>query len=497
MNKARTITASALGVSVSWCLPAFLVCLGLAPATQPPPVAARDDVEVVRADLVLLTGGRVHGPVLDHTDHGLVVVADKTPHVFAWDELESGSAYRIKRALLTQVRGGEEKLTADDHFSLGGYMLSRDRAVIAVNEFNQAKRLDRSYGAKVNEALDQYRNERAARRAAATVRAGLSPTRIGDTVHPAAPMDETAALSDELTGVASDPRVGRAPLVGDATQLVAKIKAFYAQRLPEGVGPGLELIETDHFLLWSDLPRPDRVQLAKWCEAMYEALCVQFGFPPTGNVFLGKCPVFCFRSKARFQNFARRFDGHSGKGSVGYTRSVEQSGYVHVVLFKQGATEPDLNRFASTLVHEACHALLHRFHRPRLIPHWVNEGYADLVAERILQDRCVAGENAELLARQYVRYNWPISGLLDSAGPIGVHQYALAHSVVSFLESVDADGFAAFVRGLKEGMTIADALAAAYDGMTLETLEVRWRASIHAECATGGGTTHEPLSGGR
>ena len=44
--------------------------------------------ETIRVELKLQTGGAIAGAVVDHTDHGLVVVNKSTPYVFAWSELE-------------------------------------------------------------------------------------------------------------------------------------------------------------------------------------------------------------------------------------------------------------------------------------------------------------------------------------------------------------------------------------------------------------------------
>ena len=68
----------------------------------------------IHADLRLRTGGGLAGPVVDSTDHGLVVVHDHTPYVFAWEELEPASAYETKGALLALARGGKDRMTAED-----------------------------------------------------------------------------------------------------------------------------------------------------------------------------------------------------------------------------------------------------------------------------------------------------------------------------------------------------------------------------------------------
>lgn len=443
------------------------------------------DAETVVVELETLSGGRLSGPVADHNEHGVVIVAGRKPYVFAWDELDPGSVYRARKALLILARGGEAALTAEDHFNLGRDMLRRGRNVVAINEFNLARRLDAAYAVRIDAALDEHRKTNQA--------AGNGQSSKPEELIPLDAEGEASDITAELAGALTvDGDVGHRPAAGATksssaveppakaprADVVEKIKAFFNVRLPTAVGPDVELVETEHFLIWSDLPPAQRDRLPAWCESLYAALCGQFGFDPAAHVFPGKCPVFCFRSKGRFLNFARRFDGNTDKSSIGYTRSIADRAYSHVALYAQGQTEADLNRFASTLVHEASHAFLHQFHSHRLIPHWVNEGIAEMMAERVLGDRCPAGENAALLARPYVRYGWPVSAMLSQAGPIEVHQYPLAASLAMFMASTDRAAFAAFVCRLKEGADIQQALVDAYGGLTPAGLELRWRAWV-------------------
>ncbi len=476
---------------------------GRGPASPPGDPFALPDGPLPLVKVTLLTGGVLDGAVLDWNDHGLVIVSAGIPFVFAWDELDPGAAYRCRKALLVDARGGERSLTAEEHFELGRYMLARDRNVVAMNEFRQAERLDRSFVARVRNELESHRQ----RRAAAD---GLGTGAPVDAVTEGEARDQAGDLASALTaakeastgssvgggpGTAAGPPAesgggappaesgGGAPPNPEAIRrrnaiATEKIAAFFNERLPAAVGPGIELATTDHFLIWSDLPAPIRASLPEWCEAMYAELCRQFGFDPKSNVFLGKCPIFCFRSKGRFQSFARKFDGYSGEQSAGYTRSVREKGYSHVVLFLPGRTDIDLDRFASTLVHEASHAFMHTLPGEHPIPNWVNEGYADLVAERVLGDRSITGENAALLARQYVRFDWSILPLLERTTQIDVHQYAVAQSVVAFIAERDDAALAALLRSLKSGADIDAALASSFHGWTLQDLEQAWRASV-------------------
>ena len=450
-----------------------LVALCLTPTTG-------GETETIEVDLKLCTGGAISGLVVDHTCDGIVVVRDTTPYVFAWDEVKTGSAYVAKRDLLALERGGRQRLTAKDHYQLGTFALSRGRRDLAGREFGKAVKLDQSYQALAREAFDKYRRERNAREGEANpLEDETAPTRRDITKEPG-----LMELMGAEFGAADAVRTTLCP----SPEIRAKVMEIYrsfGRTVQQVIYKDLALIETDHFLIWTDWERDGRDRLGNWCEAMYNALCEQFGLDPAEDIFLAKCPVFCWRSHVRFREFARQFDGYPGTNAVGYARSIERNGHVHIVLLRQGRSEADYDRFACTLVHEGTHAFLHRLHTNRLIPHWVNEGYADLTAERVLQDHCPNAEKAALLARQYVRYDWPISYLLGDAGPIGVHEYPLAYSLVAYLDGLDPKRFAGLIRSLKEGDTVGAAVAANYDGMTLVELEAGWRSSIRRSDALG------------
>lgn len=427
--------------------------------------------ETIRVDLRLRTGGGISGPVLDSTDHGLVVVHDNVPYVFAWEELEGGSAFGTRRELLRFARGGKDRLTAEDHFQLGLFARRHGRNDLAADSFHRATRLDAGYRARIKEVSSERE----------LYGDGDGPLEFAIEGDVASIVKSSEDPSDEprsdpeLNG-SLPPAIASVPLDGRREEVRAAYEKFGAE-VREVIGEDVTLIETDHFLIWTDWRR-HRDRLGDWCEAMYAAVCNQFGLSPSDDVFLAKCPVYCWRSKARFQRFARHFDGYDGSGAIGYTRSIAENGHVHVVLLRQGRSEADFDRFAATLVHEGTHAFMHRLYSSTLIPHWVNEGYADLVAERVLGDRCVAGENATLLARQIVRHDWPLGDLLRHAGPIETHQYPVAHSVVSFLEGRGRERFAGFIRSLKEGQSVETALTAHFDMTTVDELETQWRRAI-------------------
>jgi hypothetical protein len=419
--------------------------------------------------------------------------------VFSWGELEPGSAYGTKRALLVFERGGEEALSAGDHFQLGLFALGYGRKDLASNEFREAIRRDRAYAPRVKKAYDDDRRQervvgaqlglaenktRAANGEFSSENPGPTPGDYGPSGNPGVRKEapgtghSQSPIRNPQSPIPNPQSTIHNPQSIDRGERILEVYKAFGSKVQEVIGKDVKRIETDHFLIWTDFEARFRNHLRDWCESMYSALCAQFDLGPHDDVFPAKCPVFCWRSKARFLKFARLFDGYSGADAVGYTRSIEANGHVHVVLLRQGRSEADLDRFACTLVHEGTHAFLHRLHAPRLIPHWINEGYADLMAERLLGDRCPNGENARLLARQYVRYDWPITTLIGGVGPIDVHQYSLAHSLVAYLEGLGRAPFAGFIKDLKAGRVFADALAGNYDNLTVGDFESGWRAAV-------------------
>ncbi len=459
----------------------------------------------LHASIKLRTGGDISGRLLDFNDHGLVLLNNQTPYVFSWRELEGGSAYAVRRAILLDVRGGVFNFDADDHFQLGLFALQQGRTDLASNAFTAAARINPSYKRRGESAFAEFHHRSEPR---TSVRADqerqLAPSGPSEP-DPSRDRDGVLFDNDQATEPRSDKLETARPPDHEATEtsvdwplvpidnndadLREKIRVAYltyGEKVREVLGRDIALVETDHFLIWTDWRFRERPRLAEWFEAMYVALCDQFDLDPAHDIFLAKCPAFVFQRPGRFRKFAQKFDGYDGKSAVGYTRSVEATGHTHLVLVRQGDSDIDFDAFASTLVHEGTHAFIHRLYSPRLIPHWVNEGFAERMASRVLGDRSPAGGNAALLARQYARHGpgvdpdagddpWSIREMIESTDPIPVHQYPLAHSVVAHLEGKGRQRLAGFIRSLKDGMDVSSALAVNYDGLTLDDLESQWR----------------------
>lgn len=459
MSLARHLSPAASRRTHLTCVLAVLFIAPDALAGNGPPRNKQPPFELT---VKLLVGGELFGLMLDYSDELIVLEYQGVPCVVAFDELKTASAYRAKKALLAHERGGVERLSAEDHFQLGGYALRRDHPSLANNEFKEAQRLDGSYRSRIDAARQDYHARRQA--------AGPTgpPSRLEDDPG----RDQVGALPGLTETVSRLPSRDR--------QRVIEAYKRFGQSVRETINQDLVLIETDHFLIWTDWNRIRRPQLAQWCEAMYRALCVQFGLDTAEgqdrneDVFLGKCPVFCFRNKARFLRFARTYDHDNRTSITGYTRT-DPSGHVHVVLFRRGPGDHEIDRFAGTLVHEGVHAFVHRYKRVGHISGWVGEGLADYIAEQVLGDRCPYGERAGLVARQYVLRDIPIGDLLRKTWQPQAHEYPVACSLVAFLIKRDREAFANFIADLKAGYGLEQSLHRNYDGLTFETLEAAWR----------------------
>jgi len=455
------------------------ICITLSTFLVPPPVNVgtnhSNTPPVLDVKIKLRTGGSISGRVVDFNDDALVIEGD-AQFAFAWQDLDGGSACMVRKEILVATKRASGGLLAEDHFQLGLFALRQGRRDLAADAFREAAAKGRGFQTRIKMAFDEDRQKRDAESDALD-----STSPLYDDDSDKAP---TGSDGNRVPGDAAsmDRELDSAGLTGqpsaDFPAKVLEIYRRFGDKVREIIGQDVVLIETQHFLIWTDWGKNERQRLGPWCESMYAELTRQFELDPDADVFLAKCPMFCWRSKGRFRKFAEYFDGFDASSSVGYTRSIERNGHVHVVLLRQGDSPIDRDRFASTLVHEGTHAFLHRFHAPRLIPHWVNEGYAELMSECILRERSFSGETAALLARAYVRSDRPIGELLKSTDPPAVHEYPLAHSLILYLQSSGPSKLSGFIRGLKAGRDLPDALRTNYDGMTLDSFENSWRSWI-------------------
>ncbi|MCH7702428.1 MAG: hypothetical protein IID37_12150 [Planctomycetes bacterium] len=238
-------------------------------------------------DIKLLTGGAISGLVVDHNEDAVVVVRESTPYVFAWSEMESGSAYAVRRDIMVLERrhGDQDQdrsrnrtrnrdgLSAQDYLELGRFAISLHRRDLASSVFHKAAKLDPSLATTTRTLL----------REAATAEASPAISALAIFVDATAkhlPVD-SSAVSGALADVAvSLPAVAALdpiqPLTAAARSSVMATYHKFGAAVANAVYDKLHLIETQHFLIWTDFEVRHRPLLAEWC---VKYICCPDTFP--------------------------------------------------------------------------------------------------------------------------------------------------------------------------------------------------------------------------
>ncbi len=427
-------------------MPGARACVVLCALTVSPAVVVADP-PVVRLDLI--TGTGVSGLLLGETDRVVLVDVDGFPCAFAYDQVLPDSAYRAKLGVIRWRRGGRGGATAADSFALGEFALRHGRVDVARRDFQTAAKRDPAYRARSDRALAEFRAARGVL-PGATVDAGDA-----DVAFP-------SGTQAEVDVAAESRRRG----------IIEGYKAV-GEQIGERLGQRLTLLETPHFLIWTDWAKAEHPLLRTWCEQMFASLAARFGVSEDSQVFAGKCPVFCMRSRRRFVAIAQLLDDFDVTGAVGYT-SYDGNGHVHVVVCRPGGSPAARDAFAGTLIHEGTHAFMHRYRPGGRLPPWISEGLANHVSQSVLGDRCPYAEAAGAVARAIVGRKHPIDRVFSDDSMLEARYYPVAHSLVAFLIERDAAGFVRLIDDLKAGAPTGEALERNYK-LSVATLEDGWR----------------------
>ncbi len=463
----------------------FLVLLAFCAAGASASPSARGDNgtragRMVRVTLDLNNGRQITGLASDYDDFQIVLKVGQQLAAVEWNDVKTASAYSARKQILESVRGSAQNLTAEDHFQLGYFLAVRNNRAAAVAEFRKAERRAAQAGATSGMAASFKERIKTAWREIRRARE-RNHKRSREPIYSQSNNPSSSALSPKSSVLGpARTRHGMAYRTYSEEQHRQAVKTFkhFGETEVRGkIAPDLVLLETRHFLIWTDWPEARRNLIPDWAEQLYNVMCDEFGFPRDDPIWRGKCPLFCFKNRPRFEKFAESIDGYDGTKALGYTKTTD-GGYVHVVLRRLGNRPEDIDKFAVTMVHEASHAFMHNYGPPKNLPPWLDEGLADYIAERVLGDRCPTGENAVALARQYVSQKKPIRQVFAyKTSPPG-HFYPICQSLVQYLIQRDGDAFVAMINDLKAGVDTEKALKKHYTGMNLNVLDHSWRTWI-------------------
>jgi hypothetical protein len=218
-------------------------------------------------------------------------------------------------------------------------------------------------------------------------------------------------------------------------------------------------VETRYFLLYA-ATRPEAVaECARSLDAMYEKVLELFGIPAGLNLFWGKAVILLQPDQDTFRLVERAAFGQmTPPGVVGLCHQVGPQVFVNIFW------SDDQDRFDSTLLHEAVHGIMHRYHSPARLPAWADEGLCEYIAaasfasspvDRERRPQAVdfirsGGDVAQIMRLSYQDGTWP--------GP-GAVGYAVGYAVVELMIRQQPQRFGRWIRAVKGGKPWEQALA--------------------------------------
>ena len=227
-------------------------------------------------------------------------------------------------------------------------------------------------------------------------------------------------------------------------------------------GVSVEPIETDHFILISELKPAETKELQKELDRMYAQVLGYLGVDPKVNLFWGKAVVFLFATEDRFKAveagaFQNPMVGRPGSGQV--------MGLCHMMkekVFVNSWRCPDYALFGSVLIHETVHGIMHRYSTPARLPAWADEGFSDWVAAQFQSATVEQARRAQ--AMQYIRSGGNLVTVLDMNYRDGSWPgqnalgYAVGYAIVDAMMREDPGKFEDWLRKVKGGMPWEQAL---------------------------------------
>lgn len=236
--------------------------------------------------------------------------------------------------------------------------------------------------------------------------------------------------------------------------------------------PGLAKTATHEFVVATDIPAQQMGPFVANLDAMHDFLCDLYGIPRGEPVWKGKCLVVAFLREDDFLAFEERFMDVRAEGVHGLCHQ-RSDGRV-IMACHRGDDAP---AFAHMLVHETSHGFNHRWLSPTRVPSWLNEGIAEWVGTQVVTvSNQVPLKEAAALAMMRATGRVGDRFFDGDDAKIQPVQYGIASSLVRFLVARDRGKFAAFIRAVKEGMPVEDALQASYRASLDELLLAYGRA---------------------
>lgn len=223
--------------------------------------------------------------------------------------------------------------------------------------------------------------------------------------------------------------------------------------------PGMQVAETEHFLVTTNIPIPQMQPYVASLDKMYDMMCKLYRIKEGTRVFKGKALIAAFLNREEFYRFEVEFmQNPDPVGAYGICHN-RSDGIVVVGCYR--GDRP--NEFGHMLVHETSHGFIFRFNTPVRVPSWVNEGMADYIGATIVPGS-VSMKLREKEAHERMLQTRSMGGILSVQTNIDAWQYGVASSLTRFLIQTNSKSYVEFVEDLKEGAPWQEALQKRFNG---------------------------------
>ncbi len=254
-----------------------------------------------------------------------------------------------------------------------------------------------------------------------------------------------------------------------------------AQKVAAETGDKLQMkfaeMQTEHFIIFTDWDPREYNFLKSNCENAYTSVSRMFEMSPKDNIFVGKLPIYMFTKRADFYEFAKKIDDFQPpQGLAGYCHS-STDGFSHMAMSKPDASLTDNNIrqaervWSYVLTHEFTHAFVARYRTNHLMPRWLNEGVAEVVANSAFP-RPESRRFARMMAD-----SGNITSIFDDRNMPGGEMYPVMMTMTEALIKVDPKKFLGYFNALKDGADPEKCMKETY-GVDYAGLETAWRKYI-------------------
>ena len=422
-----------------------------------------DPPMTVRIHLVGPRGGSVIGEMVEYDGDGLSLMVKQERRDYRWIEITPHSAFTARYRLIDQK-------DPHDWLSLGEFAWAVGAGDEAEKALHWALRLDPS----LEPEAQRIRAE--------------APGRLrGPFEKDEAESGEDTSTDTEATGAASE-----GPFGGPAEGAVDAV-AYFEPVSPEQAAEAMEQadeaarrslkklgivtrrLETEHFVVFTDWEPVDDEFLTTSLEQAYRLVAEEFGIPAGMNIFVGKLPVYMFDEHADFMRYAHEIDGQKrfSRTVAGYF-TARSNGMGKMVMSKPKQTEQyglevARNIWRRNLTHEFSHAFFARYRSNAFVPKWLNEGLAEVIAEKVYP-RYGALNTARMAARN----GKSIAEIFNDRTLAGADMYPVMMTLVQALHDEDPRKFMQYVDRIKAGEDPEKLLEEMYE-VDYRGLEAAWR----------------------